>query len=69
MVYRQIDGSFLLFCQLNDGRWGMQAVKRASEDPRTWVEKTAFVKGDGCWSTVRAWLDRIGATKWTRPLP
>ena len=69
MVFRQVDGSFLLFCQLQDGRWGMQITKRAQEAPHNYIERTAFVKGDGRWDTVRRWLDSVRATRWTKALP
>jgi putative hemolysin len=69
MTFRQRDGSFLLFCRLPDNRLGMQIVDKAKEAPHNWIERTAFVKGDGAWNTIRVWLDRIGATRWTRPLP
>src|ERR1043165_1317735 len=47
MTFRQRDGSFLLFCQLQDGRLGMQIVDKAKEWPHNWIERTAFIKGDG----------------------
>ena len=69
MIYRQRDGSFLLFCKLPDGRLGMQITKRADEAPHNYIERSAFVKGDGTWNYIRSWLDRVGATRWTKPLP
>ena len=55
--------TWYLLCQLPDTRWGFQAV--------TWdkalgkfVEKTAFVRGNGSWSIVKAYLEGF-ATRWT----
>jgi len=64
-TWAKADGTFYQVCKLPDGRWGLQAIIR---DAGRWVEKTAFVKGDGSWSALTRYLTQF-ATRWTGPLP
>jgi putative hemolysin len=68
-VWRDREDNFFKLCQLPDGRFGVQIVKRAAENGAKWVEKTAYVKGNGSWQTVARWLDRMGATPYHGPIP
>lgn len=48
MVYKhKFDPTYYLLCQLDDGRWGLQAV---AEDGH---EKTAFVPKSGSWKDIQ----------------
>lgn len=57
--------TFYLVCQLDDGRWGLQALIK---DAGKYFEKTAFVKGEG---TLGELLDYMGklATRFKGELP
>jgi putative hemolysin len=68
-VWRDREGNFFKLCVLPDQRWGAQIIKRSAEDPSKWVEKTAYVKGNGTWQTVARWLERMGATPYHGPIP
>lgn len=56
------DAVWYLLCQLEDSRWGLQAVTKDGS------EKTAFVPGDGSLRTVMDYLSKF-ATRWTKALP
>jgi hypothetical protein len=69
-VWRDREDNFFKLCVLpEDGRIGVQIVKRAAENSSRWVEKTAYVKGNGSYETVMRWLNRMGATRYTGPIP
>jgi hypothetical protein len=68
-VWRDREDNFFKLCVLPDQRWGVQIVKRASENGAKWVEKTAYVKGNGTWQTIARWLNRMGATPYHGPIP
>ncbi|KAA3645355.1 MAG: hypothetical protein DWQ07_12875 [Chloroflexi bacterium] len=57
--------TFYQICQLEDGRWGLQAIIKKGQE---WFEKTAFVKGDGSWQALMRYLGNI-ATKYNGTLP
>jgi hypothetical protein len=52
-------------CQIEDGRWGLQALAQNGEDM---VEKTAFIKGDGSWGALIRYLGKM-AVRVTGGLP
>ena len=60
LVFKAND-TFYLLCQLDDGRWGLQAVKKGFHD--LYHELTAFVKGRGTYQELTAYMQRIGATR------
>lgn len=65
-VWRTLDGeTFYRLCQLDDGRWGLQAI---TKEGSTWYEKTAFIRGDGSWKALTDYLQRF-ATRYTGALP
>lgn len=51
---------FYRACRLPDGRWGLQVV-RWRESVRHWVERTAFVKGDGSEGALVRYLSQFAA--------
>lgn len=55
---------FYFLCELDDGRWGMQAVVKEGEQL---IEKTAFIPKDGSWMRVLNYLQRF-ATRFTGPI-
>ncbi len=57
--------TFYRICQLEDGKWGLQAITKVGEQ---WHEKTAFIRGNGSWRALMEYLQRIG-TRFTGPLP
>jgi hypothetical protein len=59
-VFRAGDTYYLL-CQLDDERWGLQAVKKGYKN--LYNELTAFVKGKGTYRELMAYMQRIGATR------
>jgi hypothetical protein len=64
-IWRAFDGeTFYRLCQLDDERWGLQAIVK---EGKTWVEKTAFVRGDGSWKALMNYLQRF-ATRYTGSL-
>ena len=66
-VWRSNDRTtFYRLCQLDDGRWGLQAAIWDKVLDRL-VEKTAFVKGEGSWSELTQYLAKF-ATRYTGPL-
>ena len=60
LVFKAND-TFYLLCQLEDGRWGLQAVKRGFQG--LYHELTAFIKGKGTYSELMAYMQRIGASR------
>ena len=58
---------FYRACQLPDGRWGLQ-VFRWRQATRHFVERTAFVKGDGSESALYRYLSQF-ATRFYAALP
>lgn len=65
-IWRALDGeTFYRLCQLDDKRWGLQAITR---EGNTWYEKTAFIRGDGSWKALMDYLQRF-STKYTGPIP
>ncbi len=60
LVFKAHD-TFYLLCQLEDGRWGLQAVKKGFQG--LYHELTAFVKGKGTYSELMAYMQRIGASR------
>lgn len=58
MVYQKGD-TFYLLCQIEDGRWGMQAVRRGAYD--LYHELTSFVKGNGTLKELLSYMGRLGA--------
>lgn len=65
-LWRANDGeTFYRLCQLDDGRWGLQAIIKKGSD---WHEKTAFIRGDGSWRALMDYLQRF-ATRFTGSLP
>jgi putative hemolysin len=60
-------GVFYQICQLPDGRVGLQVVKWA-KDLGQWIEKTAFVRGDGSLKAVIEYLSKF-STPYNGPLP
>lgn len=60
LVFKAHD-TFYLLCQLEDGRWGLQAVKKGFQG--LYHELTAFVKGKGTYSELMSYMQRIGASR------
>lgn len=58
-VYQASD-TFYLICRLPDGRFGLQAVKKGAY--KLYHEMTAFVKGNGSYDELMAYMGRIGAS-------
>ncbi len=57
-LWRSFDGdTFYRVCQLDDDRWGLQAIVKVGE---VWHEKTAFIRGDGSWKAMLEYLQRTG---------
>ena len=61
------EGVFYQICKLPDERIGLQVVKWA-KDLGQWVEKTAFVRGDGSLKAVLDYLSKF-STPYNGPLP
>lgn len=57
--------TFYRLCQLDDGRWGLQAIVKEGD---VWYERTAFIRGDGSWKALMKYLQRF-ATRYTGTLP
>jgi len=58
----RVDPTYYLMCQLDNGKWGIQAVDESGN------EKTAFVPRDGLYKSVRAYIDQF-ATRYNGQLP
>jgi len=59
------EDTFYRMCQLDDARWGMQAIIKVGD---VWHEKTAFIRGDGTWQALTEYLQRF-ATPYKGLLP
>ncbi|MBN1535166.1 MAG: hypothetical protein JW908_00435 [Anaerolineales bacterium] len=63
------DDVFYRVCQLDDGRFGIQAVRKISKTYDVYREITAFVKAHGTWEELIAYMNRLKAIPWGGPLP
>lgn len=59
------EDTFYRICQLDDSRWGLQAILKVGE---VWHEKTAFIPKDGTWKALTEYLQRF-ATVYKGTLP
>ena len=56
-VWKAIDdNTFYRICQLDDSRWGLQAIIKVGE---VWHEKTAFIAKDGTWKALIDYSQRF----------
>lgn len=63
MVFKhKTEPIWYLVCQINDTRWGLQAVTKDGK------EKTAFSPGDMTYKAIKEYLDRF-AVRWKSNLP
>jgi hypothetical protein len=62
------DGTLYKLCKLDDERWGLQALTLKGSLKRVWVEKTAFIRGDGSRQALEEYLKTF-STPWTGITP
>jgi putative hemolysin len=53
---RREQNKYYLLCQLPDGRWGLQIVKKLG---KVLQEVTSFIPGDGSWDEASQYVERL----------